>query len=112
MSIDNRSIYGYVPRHFSLSSSVDLRGSMDRWDTQIGQKRPRDLLVHAHTGVVLALDWSPPSSSPATRRVELPEENVILGDSVTSIGAGGKEGMICGISAGKEGDGEGKRADC
>ena len=31
--------------------------------------------MHAHTGVVLALDWSPSSSSPATRRVELPEEN-------------------------------------
>ena len=46
----------------SLSYSVDLKGSMDRWDLHIGQKRP------------------------------LPEENVVLGDSVTSIGAGAKEG--------------------
>ena len=48
---------------------------MDRWDLQIGQRRPLDTLVLVHTGVVLAFNWSPPSSSPATRRVELPEEN-------------------------------------
>ena len=65
--------------------------------------------MHAHTGVVLAFDWSPTSSSPATRRVELPKENVFLGDLVTSIGAGAKEGIVGGVSAGNEGDGEGKR---
>ena len=65
--------------------------------------------MYAHTGVVLALDWSPPSSSPARRRVELPEENVILGNLVTSIGAGAKEGIVGGISSGNEGDHEGKR---
>ena len=65
--------------------------------------------MHAHTGVVLALDWSPPSSSPARRRVELPEVNVILGNLVTSIGAGAKEGIVGGISAGNEEEGEGKR---
>ena len=65
--------------------------------------------MHAHTGVILALDWSTPSSSPARRRVELPEVNVILGDLVTSIGAGAKEGIVGGISAGKEEEGEGKR---
>ena len=68
--------------------------------------------MFAHTGAVLALDWSPPSSSPATRRVELLEENVILGGGGgfgTGIGAGAKEGTVGGITAGKEGDGEGKR---
>ena len=65
--------------------------------------------MHAHTRVVLALYWSLSSSSPATFRVELPEENVILGDLVTSIGAGAKEGVVGGISVGKEGEGEGKR---
>ena len=50
---------------------------MGRWDLQIGQKRPLNKLILAHTGAVLALDWSPHSSSPATRQVELPEENVI-----------------------------------
>ena len=48
--------------------------------------------MYAHTGVVSALDWSPPSSPPARRRVELPEVNVILGDLITSIGSGAKEG--------------------
>ena len=62
--------------------------------------------MHAYTGVVLAFDWSPPS---ARRRVELPEVNVIPGDLVTSIGAGAKEGIVGGISAGNEGDREGKR---
>lgn len=61
----------------------------------------------AHTGPVLALDWSPPSSS-AAHRVDIVEENVILGG-----GAGGREGagIMGGISAGKqaEGEGEGKR---
>ena len=65
--------------------------------------------MYAHTGVVLVLDWSPPSSSPARRRVELPEENVILGNLVTIIGAGAKEGIVGGISAGNEGDREGNR---
>ena len=65
--------------------------------------------MHAHTGVVLALDWPPPSSSPARRRVELPEVNVILGNLVTSIRAGAKEGIVGGISARKEEEGEGKR---
>ena len=41
--------------------------------------------------------------------MELPEENVILGNLVTSIGAGAKEGIVGGISAGNEGDLEGKR---
>ena len=36
------SIYGYVLRHFSLSYSVDLKGSMYRWDLHTGQKRPLD----------------------------------------------------------------------
>ena len=62
--------------------------------------------MHAHTGVVLALDWSPPS---ARRRVELPEVNVIPGDLVTSIGSGANEGIVGGISAGNEEEGEGKR---
>ena len=35
--------------------------------------------------------------------------NVILGDLVTSIGAGAKEGIAGGISAGNEGDREGNR---
>ena len=35
--------------------------------------------------------------------------NVILGDLVTSIGSGAKEGIVGGISAGNEGDREGKR---
>ena len=61
--------------------------------------------MHAYTGVVLALDWSPPS---ARHRVELPEENVILGDLVTSIGSGAKEGIVGGICAGNEEEGEGK----
>ena len=65
--------------------------------------------MHAHTGVVLALDWSPPSSSPAKRRVELPRENVILGDLVSSIGAGAKEGMVGEISTGKKEEGAVKR---
>ena len=61
--------------------------------------------MHAHKGVVPALDWSPPSSSPARRRVELPEENLILRDLVSSIGARAKEGIVGGISAGNEGEG-------
>ena len=40
--LDNGSIYRYVLLHFSLSYSVDLKGSMDRWDLLIGQKRPLD----------------------------------------------------------------------
>ena len=40
--LDNGSIYRYVLRHFSLSYSVDLKGSMDRWDLHTGQKRPLD----------------------------------------------------------------------
>ena len=30
LGIDNGSIHRYVLRHFSLSSSVDLKGLMDR----------------------------------------------------------------------------------
>ena len=41
--------------------------------------------------------------------MELPEEDVILGDLTTSIGAEAKESIVGEISAGKEGDGEGKR---
>ena len=49
-----------------------------------------------YTGTILALDWSLPSSSPATHRVELPEENVILGmgEFGTGVGVGAKEGII------------------
>ena len=42
VGLNNGSIYRYVLRHFSLSYSVDLKGSMDRWDLLIGQKRPLD----------------------------------------------------------------------
>ena len=34
---------------------------------------------------------------------------MILGDLVTSIGAGAKECIVSGISAGEEGEGKGKR---
>ena len=40
--LDNVGIYRYVLRHFSLSYSVDLKGSINRWDLLIGQKRPLD----------------------------------------------------------------------
>ena len=42
VGLDNGSIYRYVLHHFSLSYSVDLKGSMDRWDLLVGQKRPLD----------------------------------------------------------------------
>ena len=38
--LDNGSVYRCVLRHFSLSYSVDLNSSMDRWDLHTGQKRP------------------------------------------------------------------------
>ena len=46
---------------------------------------PLDKLVLVYTGTILALDWSLPSSSLATHRVELPEENVILGIEGNSV---------------------------
>ena len=108
VGLDNGSIYRYVLCRFFLILGWP-EGFVGRWDLQIGQKRPLDKLVLAHTGAVLALDWSP-HSSPATRRVELPEENVILGGGGGfGTGVGVKEGIVGGISSGKEGDGEGKR---
>ena len=115
--------FGYTYRHLCWGSvasigtcsvgspsSIDLNDSMGRWDLQIGQKRPLNKLILAHTGAVLALDWSPHSSSPATRQVELPEENVILGvGGGFGTGVGAKDGIVGGMSAEKEEDGEGKR---
>lgn len=89
---------------------LELMRFIDGWDLQFGQKRPLGKLVLAHTRPVLALDPSPPPSS-AAHRVDIVEENVILGGEV-----GDREGagVMGGISAGKqvEGEGEGMRADC
>ncbi|CCL98560.1 uncharacterized protein FIBRA_00560 [Fibroporia radiculosa] len=40
-------------------------GSIYRWDLKVGQRGQLDRIPAAHSGPILALDWSPPSSSSA-----------------------------------------------
>lgn len=84
VGLDSGSVYRLVHCSFVLLLSYI---HLNRWDLQIGQRRHLDRLPLAHTGPILALDWSG-----ATSGGHSVDETAALGGGGVGDGGGGGGG--------------------
>lgn len=85
-------------------------GSIYRWDLNVGQRGQLDRIPAAHSGPILALDWSSTSASPSPAQQSTPNswysssgsalgllDDIIPGSGGVSKGSGAREGDGAGL---------------